>query len=579
MKKVNLMGKLDPKLTFISSQSKIQPSRGVHKEILENQMVIQKPDAFISLLVNFTGTVDDLKSSGVTVTSVAGDIAAIRIKSEEIPNLERNPNIKYAALENVSYLESGDDVFDDVLSEVNAHEVHKNSLKLTGRGVIIGIIDTGINYFHNCFIDGMGESRILSIWDQNLKPETNEMSPSAYGYGVEYKQLQINSALKKPPELKLRHNFSHPHGTNVAAIAAGSGRVNLRNEMRNYTGMAPDAEIIMVAYPKDEIIGSSAKILDALTYILGQASTLDQPVVINFSSGDNLGAHDGTSLLERAIDNLLDKSGRAFVKSAGNSARAKKHASGVLNNEEIVSFKIDSGTKSEVNMDLWYESPDRFSIKVQSPGGETSKSIAPGNGPEIFQLDGSQIFVDSRLNNPFNKNNHIFIKIQVDKITETISEGEWKLHLAGDNISDGRFNIWIESNFSGTKFNSHVDDKSTVTIPGTAKKSITVGSYICDKKENCGKISPDSALGPTLDGRNKPDILAPGEGIFSASNSASNDGCRRVFGTSMAAPVITGAIACMLQHNPNLTQDRISTHLIASARSNKLDLKGCIEGL
>lgn len=578
------MAVLDPGLKFLIGQNDNQSNTAI--QIPTNQPEDLKQD--VNVLVHFSGTVDKLKSSGLVVTSVAGDIAAIKINLKDKKDIEKlinHPNIKYAELARVLFSESNNDVFDDVLTEVNANEVHETPLNLTGKNVIIGLIDTGINYFHSCFIDKAGSSRILSIWDQNLVPEANEKSPSSYDYGVEYTQSQINDALKSSED-KLRHiPGADYHGTSVAAIAAGSGQVKFNGRLGNYTGMAPNANIIFVACPNNEVIGDSAITLDALTYILSQAEELGRPIVINLSRGDNIGAHDGTSLLERAIDNLMSKPGRAFVKSAGNSADKKKHAKGSLttNSTEKIIFTISPGIKASDIIDFWYKGSDRFSVQIQSPKGSISKIITPGSGEQSFELDGNSISVYSLLNQPFNQKNRIFIKIYVSSPDGKVTSGDWILHTIGDNVVDGQFDIWIENNLSGMIFKSHNNENSTITIPGTAKKAITVGSYYGKKedKNNFGRISPSSSLGPTLDRRNKPDIYAPGEQIISASNGVSR--CKYVNGTSMAAPVVTGAIACMLGLNPTLSQEKIRECLINSARKDssmlKLDLKESTEHL
>jgi subtilisin family serine protease len=511
-----------------------------------------------------------LRENGLSVTTRAGDIVAGEITLDAVAALD--------ALDEVVLIEAARPLvaeLDASLPESQAGLVHTGPPGLRGAGVIVGIIDSGIDWRHECFRDGAGHTRVLRLWDQNLTAEPGESAPQPFGYGVEYQMAHLNNALAAPDPLAVVRSMDEPggHGTHVAGIVAGDGSAAGNGKPAfTFVGVAPEAEIVLVANQvTTEAMGDSATTLDAIRYIFDVAETLGRPAVINLSQGDNLGPHDGTSLLERGIDNLLGGPGRAMVKSAGNAAAAGVHAGGTLvaNGTDDVRFVVPANDVTVDTLDFWYAGPDRVDLRITPPSGGPSAVVSPGTTITLALGNGNQVFVDSVLNHPNNGDNRIYVQLRPGD-EGAMQIGTWTLELTGTAITDGRWHGWIERGTSVPQFvGAHRNDQVTISIPGTSTEIITVASYIT-KGAGAGNLSTFSSRGPTRDGRPSPTVAAPGQQILSANAGAGGGPNQYVgmSGTSMAAPHVAGVVALMLQAVPELTQRQIADRLTAGARSD-----------
>jgi hypothetical protein len=526
----------------------------------------------VSLFVQFTGDISDIEKAGFQTRTVAGDVACGDIAVSQLAALEAIPSITRMEVSRVMNNE-----LDLAAADVRVAPVHTGPPGHRGAGVIVGIIDSGIDYRHQSFRAPDGRSRILAIWDQGLSRVGTETSPAGFGYGVEYRQAQINTALAAANPLAIvRHQDSAGaqfHGTHVTGIAAGDGSVAGQGRPAfTFVGIAPEADIIVVANNRGRAagergLGDSADTLDAVRYIFNFAQSLGRPVVINQSQGDNVGPHDGTSLLERGLDNLLGGAGRAFVKSAGNEGARNRHASGTLTagGVQTVQFNVPGGVP-QVTIDLWYRGADRIGVAVTRPGGAATANVNPPASTTINLPGGNQLFIDSSLNDPGNADNRIFLTISRGTSAQ-VQSGNWSLTLRGNTISFGQWDAWIQRNSDSQFLAPFVNAARTISVPGTAREIITVGSYIT-RGAGVGAISSFSSLGPTRDGRPAPTLSAPGQTLFSANVTTAADQYQGMMGTSMAAPMVTGAVALMLQRRPTMTAEQIRNCLISSARSD-----------
>jgi subtilisin family serine protease len=458
--------------------------------------------------------------------------------------------------------------------ETRADLVHTGPPGRRGAGVIVGIIDSGIDWRHEAFRSATGGSRVLRIWDQNLTPQGTEASPAGFGYGVEYQRAAIDAALAAANPLSVvRHmDDSVGHGTHVAGIAAGDGSVAGNGSPAfTFIGIAPEADIVVVANRvTTEAMGDSASTLDAVRYICDLGTALGRPVVINMSQGDNLGPHDGTALLERGIDNLLGVGGRSMVKSAGNAAAAGVHATGVLaaGGTMSVSLAVPANDTTPDTIDFWYGAADRISIRITPPGGTASATVNPGTTTTLTLSNGNTVFIDSVVNHPNNGDNRIYVQLQRGSQT-TITSGTWTLRLGAVSIANGRWDGWVERGTAVPQFLApHRNDAITISVPGTAREVITAASYVT-KGAGPGSLSTFSSRGPTRDGRAAPTIAAPGQSITSALvGSSGTNQYQGMSGTSMAAPHVTGGAALMLQAHPTMTQAEIIDCLTRNARTD-----------
>jgi len=560
--------KLDPQLVFLTDQK----PKALEALAESGQFAVsaERDDGkTATVLAQFDGELEALESAGLEVSTVAGDVVTGNIAVSKLSKL--------AAADGVVVVEGSRPMVAELnlaVAESRAGLVQTGPPGHRGSGVIVGITDTGIDWRHENFIRGDGTTRILSIWDQTLAPAAGEASPAGFGYGVEYSQVAINNALAGTGNVRHQDlDTQSGHGTHVAGIAAGDGSAAGQGlPAGTFVGVAPEADIIAVAVRGGGGLGlgDSASALDAVSYVFQRAAALNRPAAVNMSLGDNVGPHDGTSLLERGLDNLLGGQGRAFVKSAGNAGGGGVHAGGTVapGGQQVVSFTISAGDTTTETIDIWYEGADRFNLLVTEPGGPATAPFLPGNSNTVTLGNGNRVFVDSRINDPNNGDNRIFITISTGTAA-TLEAGTWSFTLIGTQVTNGRFDAWIQRGLqTGAFVPPHESRRLTISTPGTAQKVITVGNYIT-RGGGVGGIAGSSSQGPTRDGRQAPDVAAPGTIIISARAAfGAADPYRGLSGTSMSAPHVTGAIALMLQKNRNLTQQQIKDCLRSTARSD-----------
>ena len=537
-------------------------------------------DERVHLLVQFKGDVSTLGKLGCQVTSVAGDIAAVFIQAGSLNELAEHPEI--------THVETSRTLKDELdISSVDINVVERpNGPRIIpgrGRGAIIGVIDSNFDLTHPCFSDTLGKTRIISAWDQANVDTLPGSPPKGFGYGVEYEREMIDENLAAGNILTVKNKKGiKSHGTYVAGIAAGNGAQELI-----FKGIAPEADLVFVTYKNDVPVGGSAFILDAIDYIRRRAREYANPVVINISQGDDLGAHDGKSLLERAIDNVVAEGRVLVVISAGNARHrpASRHASGKVEQgcDFSLPFALEPKPVRPVDSDtleIWYRRGDRFAVALKMPSGWTSDFISAGTSATIEFPAGNLACVYSELRHPTNGDNHIGIILEKGEGWEA---GTWELILRGEEVRHGDFDTWADRPGSNTiiAFKRHQSDSSTVTLPATANSVITVGGFVSrpaaggDTGEVKGTLSLGSSIGPTRDGRIKPDITAPSSQIMAprlrtdacppASFPPSYD---LVSGTSMAAPHVAGTIALLWGLWPDLSSEQIRDALYSTARQD-----------
>jgi subtilisin family serine protease len=385
------------------------------------------------------------------------------------------------------------------------------------------------------------------------------------------------------------------HGTHVASIAAGDGSAS----GGLYKGVAPEADLIVVKAGDNGF--STDNIIAAISYIRQKAVELNEPFVINMSLGNHDGAHDGTAAEEIAVDAELNNAvGRQIVIAAGNEGSDAIHTDGVLTQggAKVFSFSIPAYTaNTDVQDDyayitMWYHNGDNLAVKVKSPNGFQLTSLS-GQKNQSSTTDGF-IEIDNAQSgvNPNNNSKNCTITIiDVDK-TKIPMTGSWEVTVTGSTVTQGgAFDAWMGASTMDATVPSGATFTKLVGMPGTAESGITVGSYVTkwswkafdnntytyNGADRTGNFSTFSSMGPTRDGRLKPDISAPGQAIgaaYSTASSASNQvklpGGKYLIeqGTSMASPHVAGLVALMLQAKPSLTAAQIRSVINATARKD-----------
>ena len=597
--------KLDPGL-----RSKLRAARDQAKDRMARSIQAGTPGGQrIGVIVEFTGNPDDLTVVGFERhTLVQHPTKGYKIATGIIP-LDRLDEL--AAIDHVVEVEGPRRMHPELnysLPEIHATAVHNGTPPRKGDGVVVGIIDSGIDWRHGSFVKEDGTSRILAIWDQMLTANPGETSgPNTVG--VVYLQGQISQAIQGKATVRSKEGRDG-HGTHVAGIAAGNGRpATCCHVGQTYVGVAPNADLIVVRYDhrNSDEIGENQRLVQALDYIFGFLDAIDKPKVINISQGDNLGAHDGTSAVERAIEAYVETGDflhlpHIVVKSAGNEGGMLRHVNGTVpgNNHIDIQFKMPEGRESQAFLDLWYDRAGRLDLTVTAPGGTNSGVVHHGTdssfiaNPAAAANRRSRVEIDATINGEHNRDNNFRITIH-DPVRGTLPNGDWSLTLTNPGADGVAFNCWIQRGTNGPTFleSTPADGKiratldSTLSIPGTSPQVITVANHQsrtsgCDCWPSTG-IVPSSSRGPVAKGaatNRKPDIAAPGLEITSAKADAANlpghccsccpDACCCLYvdmtGTSMAAPHVTGSIALLLEENPRLTRADIVRHLQDTAR-------------
>ena len=435
-----------------------------------------------------------------------------------------------------------------------------------GKGVLVGIIDFGCDYAHQNFMDKNGKTRLLKFWDQTAATNGNDVP-----YGRLHWPTDINKAIKtsKPYEA-LNYSLERgAHGTHVMDIAAGNGKGS------GAPGIAPAADLLFVQLSTSNIpwdgpdvlgknFGDSVNLIEAIRYIFDQAG--HKPCVINLSLGTNGGPHDGSSLVEKAIDGMLqEKPNRAVVIAASNSHDDGIHAAGDVPAYGIcdVSWAIEVNDFTENEMEIWYNGSDPLSVEVIDPTGQSLGTVEPDETGQVKDTNGKvQLVITNRLNDPNNHDNVINIWLRER------NTGNWTVRLINNTSRAIHFHGWIERDDSGQSvFGGAHDNSHTLGSISCGHKSITVASY--DATKSGFPISWFSSEGPTRDGRNKPEIAAPGSNVL-AANSTTKKERTLMSGTSMAAPAVTGSIALVFAAaaaaKKSLTIDQLREIIIKKGR-------------
>jgi subtilisin family serine protease len=601
------MAILDPYLRYIACPKRPRNWKRLARKSAVS--IVSTEPKVANIMLEIADDIDDIpaevKALGFKKRTQAGKVFTGDCPFDAIRQLEGKPGLKRAeasrALRNE--LNIALDEAQGVLPTAEPGKFGFEENDPAGRGVIVGVVDTGIDYTHQSFRNPDGSSRILAIWDQGASPRPGEAPPTGFNYGVEYTKQMIDLALATNTPLDhVSHADRAPfHGTHVAGIAAGNGEpvVTTLLKERRYTGVAPRADLIVVANTRSQTndpgtIGDSADTLDAIAYILGKAKEPWRPVVVNLSLGDNIGPHDGTSLLEVGIANLMTGPGRVLVKSAGNEGNTRHHAEGDLIDGAYheVRFNVPKG-EPEVLIDVWFAGSSQFGVRIKPPNGDWTREFVAPFEVNLLLTDTTVAFVDAQTKDAVNGHHHTFFVLQPTTadtdsghdMDSVVDDGVWTLRLTGV----GRWHAWIQRN-SAAGFEQSTNTMTT-SIPAASDALICVGSYVSDArfaKEGQGQLSAFSGRGPTRDGRRVPTLVAPGHDVTSAQPG---DRFAAMKGTSMAAAMVTGTVARMLELRPESTGAKVRDCLEQTARrdeftgklpnndwgAGKLDIKAACE--
>lgn len=549
------------------------------------------------LIVKYNGTLDRLKAFGILTEPLIAGYAILTVPENQVEAIAGLPEIEYVEKPKRYYYNEESSLRDELRTcvepDIGASScilpVTLREPGLSGKGVLIAVLDSGIDYSRQDFRNPDGTTRILCLWDQTLQPSSPASEdtlfsnipaafhdtllrrpPEGFLLGVEFNSSQINTALSQSSpivSLSLVPSIdASGHGTAVAGIAASGA-----------TGVAPESSLLIVklGLPDEDGFPSTTEIMRGVTYAVRKALEFNMPLVINLSFGNSYGAHNGSSLLERFLDNASEIGRTTICVGSGNEGNSSGHAQGNVIQNPVTELTVANYERS-LSIQLWKHYADVYRISLRSPGGITRK-LPDTLSPEKYTLrmEDTEILIYLGEPTPYSVDQEIYFEL-FPVSGPYINSGIWQIIIEPIKTVAGEYHFYLPVSAArsiGTGFSNPTPD-ITLTIPSTAARVITVGAYDSSYDSYAdfsgrGYANAGRAIGILNAGLTKPDLVAPGVNVLAPDLYG---GYLPVTGTSFAAPIVSGCAALMMEwgivnsNDPFLYGEKVKAYLRGGAR-------------
>lgn len=531
------------------------------------------------VIVKYHGSLESLADLGIRVEELIAGYAILTVPETQMEMLARTPQIEYVEKPKRLF-------FSDLQGQTASCFAPGSALyrELSGQGVLVAVIDSGISYWNDDFRKADGSTRIRFLWDQVLDREFNAQEiDAALATG------SMTAALQLVPSVD-----TSGHGTAVAGIAAGNGG----GRGAAYAGIARESDLLIVRLgtSRSDSFPRTTELMRALTYAVNKARELATPLAVNLSFGNTYGAHNGSSLLERFLDNVSEIGRTVICVGSGNEGASGGHVGGSLRadrREQVVTNLVNQGDGTVSNQDatvemtvgayevglnvqLWKEYSDRYLVTVVSPSGELFLADTDQPGKQVYRLGQTQILFYNGEPAPYMTGQELYFDFLPAVGSSYLEQGVWSFRLRPLRIVTGNYTFYLPSaavRNANTRFVRPTPDV-TLTIPSTASGVITVGAYdpvyeAYADFSGRGYLYQEQVNSRTSDAYVKPDLVAPGVGVIAPDRDG---GYAPVTGTSFAAPFVTGAAALLMQwgivlgNDPYLYGEKVKAYLRKGAK-------------